>query len=250
MCAPAIIPGVISSVASGVGGIMQTNAANATAVQQYQQQLKIRKLQWEAQRAGWNNRVVDYKLALDSNQDAAGRAWASEQYKLNEQFQDAAFRNQDMVAQLVQAQGQLGASEQTGRTAQRLQMEQLAAFGRNNAIMAESLASARGATAQRNEGIRQQMISANNQAWSNVSMAPMPDMAPAAPQLQGYGSSVVGMLGGLATAAVPAIWPTNVAPTAFTGNTSIGIPNSGFSTNWAPPSWNTSSLNFGIKSFV
>lgn len=269
MCLP-IIAGVLSSVASGVGGIMQTNAANAAAREQYEQQLKIRSAKWDATRAVWNNKLVDYKGEHSSNQEAAGRAWASEQYRLNEQFQQAAFQKQDMLAQLVGAQGQLGASEQLGRTAQRLQMEQVAAYGRNNAIIAENLASARGAMMQRNEDIRRQMITENNKAWSQVAMSPVGDLAPPPPQMQGHGASILGMVAGIGGAVLGGIGK-NQAPNGFNGNAAAtpawgyqtsgsmlkldnNLMNSSFSsslkmpTNWTTPQWN-SNLNFGINAF-
>ena len=264
MCLP-IIAGVLSSVASGVGGIMQTNAANAASREQYEQQLKIRSAKWDANRAVWNNKLVDYKGEYSSNQEAAGRAWASEQYRLNEQFQQAAFQKQDMLAQLVGAQGQLGASEQTGRTAGRLQMEQLAAYGRNNALIAENLASARGAMMQRNEDIRRQMISENNRAWSQVAMSPVGDLAPPPPIMQGQGANVLGMVAGIGSAVLGGIGK-NQAPKGWDGPGASGawgsstsgqmykfdnnFTNSNFSqgykfpTGWAPPSWNTSN-DFG-----
>jgi len=264
--------GVLSSVAQGVGGMMQTNAANAAAREQYEQQLKIRSAKWDATRAVWNNKLVDYKGEISSNQEAAGRAWASEQYRLNEQFQQAAFQKQDMLAQLVGAQGQLGASEQYGNSAKRLQMEQVAAYGRNNAIIAANLASARGAMMQRNEDVRRQMISENNKAWSQVAMSPVGDLAPPPPQMQGHGASILGMVTGIAGAALGSIGK-NQAPNAFNGNTPANSPwgfnqagqkldfnknmlgSSNFqssfkmpTSNWAAPQWN-SNLNFGFNAF-
>lgn len=266
----AIIPGILSSVASGVGGIMQTNAANAAARKQYEQQLKIRNAKWEATRAVWNNKLVDYKGEISSNQEAAGRAWASEQYRLNEQFQQAALQKQDMLAQLVGAQGQLGAREVTGNSAKRLQMEQVAAYGRNNAIIAANLASARGAMMQRNEDVRRQMISENNKAWSQVALPPVGDLAPPPPQMQGHGASILGMVTGIAGAVIGGIGK-NQAPNAYNGNTPASSPwgfkldgpkvdlnrdllQSSFQssvkmpTNWTTPQWN-SNLNFGANTF-
>jgi hypothetical protein len=270
VCEPISI-GIASAVASGVGGIMQTNAANAASREQYEQQLKIRSAKWDANRAVWNNKLVDYKGEYSSNQEAAGRAWASEQYRLNEQFQQAAFQKQDMLAQLVGAQGQLGASEQLGRTAQRLQMEQVAAYGRNNAIIAENLASARGAMMQRNEDIRRQMISENNKAWSQVAMSPVGDLAPPPPIMKGHEASIFQTLAGIGGAVVTGLGKNqapppggnvNAAATPAWGYQTSGsmlkldnnLMNSSFSsslkmpTNWTTPQWN-SNLNFGINAF-
>lgn len=224
--------------------MMQTNAANAAAKQQYEQQLKIRSARWDATRAVWNNKLADFKGEISSNQEAAGRAWASEQYKLNEQFQQAAFQKQDMLAQLVQAQGALGASEQYGRSAKRLQMEQVAAYGRNNAIIAANLASARGAMMQRNEDIRRQMISENNRAWNQVAAGPIGELEPVRPQMQGHGSTLLQMgigiagaaLGSIGKNAAPKGWDNvpsynkGVVPNAFNGN--AALPNYTWNSNW------------------
>jgi len=251
--------GVLSSVAQGVGGMMQTNAANAAARKQYEQQLKIRAARWDATRAVWNSKRADFKAEVSSNQEAAGRAWASEQYKLNEQFQQAAFQKQDMLAQLVGAQGQLGAREVYGKTANRLQMEQVAAYGRNNAIIAANLASARGAMMQRNEDVRRQMISENNKAWSQVAMGPVADLEPPRPQMQGHGASLLQMGLGIAGAALGSIGK-NQAPPGWdwkSANTSIDTTGLKIS-DWkgttpytAPPSYSglnlTGANTFGLS---
>ena len=122
---------------------------------------------------------------------------------------------------------------------------------------------------QRNEDVRRQMISENNKAWSQVAMGPVADLEPPRPQMQGHGASILGMVTGIAGAALGGIGK-NQAPPGWTGgpggsssfafdragqlqglNGNLGNPlssNLKMPTNWSTPQWNTN-LNFGTNTF-
>ena len=182
---------------------MGASASNKAAIRQYKHDLAIREGNWNKDQSVYRSRMVDYKNEYDENHSAAGRAYAAEQTRMNEMFDQVAFQKQDMLTQLLQSQGQLGTSEKYGKSAARMNTATLGAFGRNNAIIAANLASARNAMQQRNEDTRLQLQGANNRAWGQVAIGPTATVAPLAPTMQkpdylglalGIGSAVGGGL--------------------------------------------------------
>jgi hypothetical protein len=174
----------------------QANNTNESLTRTYKHQLMVREAKWNNSLNDWSNRRTDFKQSVLSNREAAGRAYASEQQRLNEMYQQAAFSKQDMLTKLLQASGMSQASGRSGNSAQRLQTMHLAAYGRNNAVLAETLSSAKNAMKTRNEQTWYQQMSENNKAWNKVSMAPVPDIAPPPPQLVA-GPSGMGLAAGL-----------------------------------------------------
>jgi hypothetical protein len=72
----------------------------------------------------------------------------------------------------------------------------LAAYGRNNATVAANLGSARNAMIRQNQQTWHEARSANNRAWSEVALAPVPGFAPPKPQMtDGRGQLALGLLG-------------------------------------------------------
>ena len=91
-----------------------------------------------------------------------------------------------------------------GQSVSRLDTDVVAQFGRNQAIMAQSLLGAQQAYDTRTDAIRRQQISANNQAYSQVANAPEPGVAPPRPQMVA-GPSGLGLAAGLLGAGVSAV---------------------------------------------
>ena len=228
--------GILGAAGSFAQSAMGASANNEASIRQYKHDLAIREGNWNKEQSSYRNRMVDYKNEYDENHSAAGRAYAAEQARVNEMFDQVAFQKQDILAQLVQSQGKLGASERYGKTAARMNTAMLGQFGRNNAIMSANLASARTAAMQRNEDTRLQLQSANNKAWSQVAIQPTAAMAPAAPVMQkpdylGLATGVIGAVGsgllaGNANKPPPAWQEQLKTPTVFNP-----------SGDYTPPGW-------------
>lgn len=284
MCLPVL--GVVAGIASAASGAIgaagahqdaqaQADYQNESARRNYKYQLAKREGEWNKTLSIWGNKKADYQNEYSANAEAADRSFAAEQYRLNEQFQQAAFQKQDMLAQLIQSTGSIGASERTGKSVKRLEVAQIAAFGRNNAIMAENLASARNAMINRNEDYRLQLQSANNRAWSNVAIAPTPDVAPPQPVMAAGPSGLglaAGIVGGIASgigafnslkAPSAGSWDNanpwgkagNNDPYNAFGNAQNGFSNKNFNnfnpgTNFKPPQFDWgNSLNFNSRNY-
>lgn len=207
MCAPVAL-GVASAVAGGIGAVgqhqsasAQASAQNAAATNNYKYQLKVRERNWDRERFKYNVALGQYKDQTQENASAAQRAYSATQMKLNDKYREAAFRNQAMAAKLLESQGAMAARGMTGRSAQRVDSQVFQAFGRNQAIMAENLFSARTSAEYANEGTRRELLSANRKAYNKVAIQPMPGVAPPPPVMT-PGPSGLGLAAGLINAGV------------------------------------------------
>ena len=176
--------GILGAAGSFAQSAAGASASNKAAIRQYKYDLAIREGNWNKEQSVYRSKITDYKNEFDENSSAAGRAYAAEQTRMNEMFDQVAFQKQDMLTQLLQSTGQLGVAEKYGKSAARMNTATLGAFGRNNAIIAANLASARNAMQQRNEDTRLQLQGANNKAWSQVATQPTPGFAPPRPEMQ------------------------------------------------------------------
>lgn len=206
MCLPAIgaVFGAVSSIAGAVGGHQQQQAqadyANQVAARDYKYAVAKRDAEWKQTLSIWGSKRVDYRNQSSENHSAAGRAYAAEQNKLNESYMQAAFQQQAALAQLIQGRGGLAASGRSGKSVAKMDQAMLAAYGSNNSKIAANLTSARNAMMRRNDETRNQLMSANNKAWSEVALKPIPGMAPPQPIMQAGPSGLglaAGILGGI-----------------------------------------------------
>ena len=117
------------------------------------------------------------------NAEAARRSMESEQVRLNEVFRGAAFQNSAARTQLMRAMGaNRAAGGNRGRSFERASLvSTLGEFGRQQAIQAESLSSARGQSERNLQNIDRQLRSANNQTFSGIAIPPQLQTGVAAP---------------------------------------------------------------------
>lgn len=208
MCLPAVA--AVASAGSGILGAIgshqqaqaQADLTNEQSRRQYDYANKQRALDWQGQLSVWGVKRNEFQNQVSENFSAADRAYASEQTKLHEMYQQAAFGRQEQLAQLIGATGSNAAAERSGRSAQRLDTAALAQFGRNNAVIAANLASARNAMIQRTYDTTLATDAANRRAHSQVAVAPVAGIAPPQPVMVGGPSGLglaAGILGGAAS---------------------------------------------------
>ena len=188
MCAPVV--GALSLASGVMGAVGQHQSASAQAAAQnqarisdYKYQLKVRRKNWDRERERYAHQVTQYKTQSMENEAAANRAYVSEQQRLNNIYKKASFAKQDQLVKLAQSTGQMASRGATGKSAQRLDTSVVSQFGRNQAIMAESLTSANYAAQATNRGTRRDLLSANNQAFEKVAVQPKPGVAPPPPTM-------------------------------------------------------------------
>ena len=115
---------------------------DATNLQDYNYRLKIQKYEFDQKNKLFNRSESLYRQQRSFNSQAAALAYQSENRRLQETFQEAAFNNQDLLVQLLQEEGQAVAKGQAGRSASKGIQSVIASYGRNQAVLAESLVSA------------------------------------------------------------------------------------------------------------
>ena len=161
----------------------------------------MRQNNWERERERYSVGVANYRQAVADNADAANRAYVGQQEKLNNIYRQASFQQQAQLVQLAKGSGQMAAMGRRGKSAMRLDNDIVSQFGRNQAIMAESLLSANRGYRNATEAINREQMSANNRAYSPVAIAPEADIAPPQPVMR-QGPSGLGLAAGLVGAAV------------------------------------------------
>ena len=209
MCAPVV--GALSLASGVMGAVGQHQSAssaaaaqNSAAMRGYRYQLKVRQKNWERERERYANQKAQYYTSMAENESAAQRAYASEQKRLNNIYKKASFSKQAQLVQLAQATGRMAATGRRGQSMNRLDTSVVSQFGRNQAIMAESLLGAQQAYDTRVDNIRREQLSANNDAFSQAAIAPEVGVAPPAPVMR-QGPSGLSLLAGIAGAGVNAI---------------------------------------------
>ena len=203
-----MVAGIASSVGQFASGQAQAAAQNKAAIQNYEYQIAQRENKWRQTLSAWGHKRLEYKQAVQENEAAAWAGYTQEQTRLNEVYKDVKFKNQDALIQLIDAQGKMAASGQSGNTARRMQVAAMAAYGRNQAINAESLISARNRMINSNDNIRRQQMSANNRAYSQVALRPIAGFAPPPPVMT-PGPSPLSLIGGIGSAVAGGIGEMN-----------------------------------------
>lgn len=114
----------------------------ASSLRDYQYNLAIRDFEFATQTRQFNQSERIYGLQTGFNNQAAQSAYEAENRRFQEVLTGMAFEQQDMLVKMLQQEGELQASGVSGRSAGKALSSALASYGRNQAIMAESLVSA------------------------------------------------------------------------------------------------------------
>jgi hypothetical protein len=119
---------------------------DATNLQDWNYNLKIQDFEYLSQMRQFNksNQIADQQLTF--NAMAQKVANEAEYRKLEDTTKEIAFQNQDVILRAVQSEGAAAVKGQQGRSAEKAGQAELASLGRNQAILAESLLSARADT--------------------------------------------------------------------------------------------------------
>jgi hypothetical protein len=210
MCAPAALG--VASMASGALGAVgqhqsasaQASAQNAAATSNYKYQLKVRERNWDREVHRYGRQLHQYDSQLQENSAAGQRAYAGAQRKLNSIYQQASFKQQANLVNLLKGSGKMAAAGRTGRSSARLDNDIVSQFGRNQAIAAENLMGAGFAYDRQVEGIQREIDSSNKQAYEKVALAPQAGVAPPPPVMT-PGPSGLGLAAGILNAGVSGV---------------------------------------------
>jgi len=152
---------------------------DATNLQDYNYRLKIQDFEYNQQIRLFNKSEDLYRQQMGFNQQAAQLAYESENRRLQETFQEAAFNNQDLLVQMLQEEGKVIASGGSGRSTGKALQSAVAAYGRNQSVIAASLVSAERQYQANLRDINLSKYGADLSAYANRMLKP--DKLPAIP---------------------------------------------------------------------
>ena len=115
---------------------------DATNLQDWQYRTQIQQAEYAQQLKQYAKSEQIYNQQLSFNELARSAAVEAEYRKLEEATNELAFQNQDIIIKALQAEGASAVKGQVGRSADKAEQAEFASFGRNQAILAESLISA------------------------------------------------------------------------------------------------------------
>lgn len=162
---------------SAAGGLAGASAQKTAEVNNYKRQLAIREIEWDRSRSEYAHKVTEAEEQLDENFLAASRGFGAEQVELNSIFDQASVELQTDFTKLMEDQKFYG----TGKTAERLQARDIAAFGRSQALTSSNLVRAREGYDRDVTNIRQRLKSANRKTLAPVQFKPQPGLPPVKP---------------------------------------------------------------------
>jgi hypothetical protein len=119
---------------------------DSTNLQDWDYAKRIQDTEYAQQMRQFDKSEKIFGQQLTFNQMAQSAAVEAEYRKLEDSTKEIAFQNQDLVIKAVQAEGVAAVKGQQGRSAQKGEQAEFASLGRNQAILAESLLSARADT--------------------------------------------------------------------------------------------------------
>jgi hypothetical protein len=152
-----------------------------TARRNYQYDLQIRDFDYKNQLRQYKESERIYGLQRGANAQAAALARQSEENRYNEIMKGMAFEQQDMLVKMLQEEGQSIARGVSGRSASKQIASVIAGYGRNQAILEESVLSASRDSAMAMRQIEQERYQADLNADSRRMLQPLKAPAPMAP---------------------------------------------------------------------
>ena len=141
-------------------------------LRRYNYDLKIVKSQNEANKKAFAKSEHLYGQQLNFNKAAAEGAAEEALIKQQEINQEIAFKNEDSIIKSIEAHGELAATSQSGGSASKQAQALLAAKGRNEAQLSESLFSANRSTYMALKSISRDKYGADLAAFANKMIKP------------------------------------------------------------------------------
>lgn len=152
-----------------------------SAQRDYKYNLAIREFDFANQMRQYNESERIFGLQSQFNNQAAQLAHQAETARMQEIVTGMAFEQQDMLVKMLEQEGQIQARGVSGRSADKLLSSALAGYGRNQAILAESLLSANKDSKRQRFEIENQKYGADLAAHSRRMLKPVKAPTPPAP---------------------------------------------------------------------
>ena len=156
--------------------LRQQQAANQAAQTAYKHTFDDAMIDIENERTMeiFDIKLDNYEEQIEINKNAANSAFSAEQFKFNEQMEQAKLNRNRMYKQLLQVQGAQAAKGGTAsRSRERAELiNSLGQYGQDQAEFDKTLYSAKSAHNQRIGAISAQHENADYTAWTQIAIAP------------------------------------------------------------------------------
>ena len=181
-----LLPGIgtaftLGTMALDVAGMFMDDGSGEKAYQEaYQKQMDTMQMEFRNQQRQqmFQAQLEMVENQLENNVLSAWDAWSSEQIRLNEVYDKAAFTSQALLKQLVETRGAAAAGERYGKSAGRVaNVSTLGAYGRSRAQLTKQLQSERSATMRSMKMTYRSLEMANQRALAKLA-APTMEIAP------------------------------------------------------------------------
>ena len=243
--------GIMGAIGGHNDKVAQARAQNEEMMKEYEYRLKIRDKKWKDELQVYATKLGNYDLQMKAADRAAVRAYATEEYKQNQRLKQANFSTLKLSQALAKTGGKQVAAGRNGRSSARLDRETENAFVANQNMIAANLLSAEETSQMSALNIRDQLQSAQNQAYANVAIAPSQPMelleptqveAPSSTGMMlGIGNSILGGVGSVMSNMAPD--PGNLPGGGGGGFSGFGQMPTGL-TGFSAPTPLTSGMNF------
>jgi hypothetical protein len=188
-----VLPIILGAAQAGVGiasafnknqaAQRQADLANKSSIANYENLLKQREFNWRNRLSIYNQQLSEYNQSAIFDLEGLQRGYRGAQDQLTDEYRAMRFQQEQQNIARAQNLGNVLARGQTGVSASRNVANVMAAYGRNQAVMAQNLLGARNRYAYDVEGLRRDYQSARNRAYSRVAIAPQQGPAPEAPTM-------------------------------------------------------------------
>lgn len=152
-----------------------------TDLRSYNDELAIRNYTYQNEMRQFQQSEQNYQLQRGFNELAATSARESENRRFQEILTGMAFEQQDMFVKMLEQEGAIQARGGSGRSAGKVLASAIAGYGRNQAIMAEGLASATKENKISMRDINMRKFGADLEANSRRMLTPLKAPDPSAP---------------------------------------------------------------------
>lgn len=154
---------------------------DATNLDDWKYRVRIQQQEYAQQLKQFTKSEQIYNQQLSFNELAQSAAVEAEYRKLEEATNELAYQNQDIIIKALQAEGVAAVKGQQGRSAEKMEQAEFASFGRNQAILAQSLISARADAQGALRKIANDKFGADLAAEANRMLAPDRPITPPVP---------------------------------------------------------------------
>lgn len=208
MCGPATALGVASGLSSGMSAIgnyqqgkAQAAATNRARLNQYNDAIRMNEFQFQSDERIRRAAITDYQAGLRESDLALGEVRTGLDKAGVDRISAARFENQTGQQQMMQAQGNIMAGMQAGRSRERAMAMAAGVEGRREALVYDNLLRARFGDVDQYRQAADQATSYRRQLFSKVPLSTMRAPLPSAP-VMASGPSALSLIGGLGSAAL------------------------------------------------